>query len=554
MGVKDELVERLNNSPGPFGIDLNLPQEEKVLQMIGISDFAIAKYLNIDRIDRHKMLEMLFSIKLNKKSEKILELSTLTQQRLEQMTGERSLAKADMIRKIVLRKKFPQLIESLAEQLNNLGFTIIETPEKRDLKPLTKKPFTEVGAKASLSFGQDPSGIPAPLLYSLVEEYILFKRQLKDPKVYELAREIVTDPPLKNWNIIKKFLINKSLEDLTELAALYNYPKLTKEQIEFLFSRGYLRDVEQITYSERLQPLFEIVKTKDEKKWFEKLVGWDSLTDDELIEAAKANGISIQYPDGVELFWEEAMEYSSVKLFKISLEDFPELDEEVLKEYSDMALIEWFPRASYGRTTLIDEFIDYWSIPKYFYHDNLYFGTPSEFEEIDEPDFSSLELMDLIDLSFWVRDNSLLRIILDEIIKIINVIDKEESELPSQEAINDDSLNMEEIFLAIREMGIVSIGGRINEPIPNERKKVDEDLYNDVKNTLIEKLAKTPDEIIGNLPLVDIISLKLRSKSIKTLLDPDFEFDYNLIDTGNFYLALYYDKLPDDVVTLARSG
>lgn len=563
LGRKSDILATINKFGTPFGIDPSLPLSEKILQMTSVSNYMIAKHLSIPtsdlrdkKITRNKLLEILFDEELDEESEKVLEYSKLSLARLKQLSGTNTAIKSDMIRRLLHGTDRDEVTQEILTGLGALKFTLIDPiPQPRQLKEIGKVPFSVVGAKTAISQSRDPRKIPIDLLVGIANDYVLFRRKLKDTEIVDIAVNAIQYPVLSSWQNIKKYLKDKKPEDLVNVAFALGYPDLSKSQLDFLFSRGYVLGVErEKEISEDLRNIlielygddFYSEMNDDEPnrvQWVQTFIEWDSLPLRDLIEQTRDKGVSINplnpdYLDDIPL-------YLDVDKYSIDINDPPALDEESLARYSDYALIDFFPQAPYRRQLLIDDFIAYWEREKYFYHDGKFYkGRLDAHEEIvDGIDYNTLGLDELIDLSFWVKDNNeILQGILDEIKTYI-----QSAEI---EGLPDDLPEGTDVILrSLRNLGSVAYGG--GGSVPREPNVVNEDLYDveygNYKNSVANFESK---EILDQMPLIDIRKLRLSSSaSIGNVTERGL--DHRVFDSTNFYLILYYNEL-DDLVTMAR--
>ena len=181
-GSKEKIIEKLSAHKGPFGINTDLSQEEQVLSLIGVSNFQIEKYLALPSGDinntRVQLLEKLLKQNLTKKSKRIVDLSTYPLRTIQKIAGNKILPKAGLIRQIVELVNTPEYIKLLQEQLEGLGFRLVTEPKTRVPKPLTKVPFTPIGARNAISNKEDPTKIGIDILRSIILDYIIFPRDL----------------------------------------------------------------------------------------------------------------------------------------------------------------------------------------------------------------------------------------------------------------------------------------------------------------------------------------------------------------------------------------
>jgi hypothetical protein len=244
IGTRQQLIERLSANKGPFGINNDSSQEEKVLSLIGISDYQLSRYLGVNIEPREELLSKLFDEELSEESLRILSLSQTPLKGLYTLAGTSLLPKAGLIRVITGMQETPsEFIERTQEQLEALDFKIVDPPEPIEPKPLTKTPFTPAGTRKLISDGVDTRKIPVSTLRSVVGDYILFPRKLKDSEVQRIVFNAISEPVNPMWPAIKNLLSTKKISDVEELVRYWGYENLTQEETEFLFSRGYLRNV-----------------------------------------------------------------------------------------------------------------------------------------------------------------------------------------------------------------------------------------------------------------------------------------------------------------------
>lgn len=557
---KNETLSSLNRFSTPFGIDPSLPQYEKVLHMTGISNYQIAKYLTIPTksiVSRQDLLERLFEEELNEDSVKVLDYSKLSLARLKQLSGSNTMIKADMIRKILFGKEDTGLLQTMLTTIVALKFSLIDpVPQPREIKETGKTPFSEIGAKNAISQSRDPKNMPIDLLRGIVADYLLFPRKVKDEDIIEILRDVIRYPVQTSWLKVKKYFKDKKPEDINQLANLMGYPGLDKKQLEFFFSRGYVPGIVQakqlseelaIVLTELYGEDYEIAienESPNVNQWIQTFIEWDGLPIAEIIPMAHDKGVSINplkpsYVEDIPL-------YINVDKYAVDLESPPELTTESLLRYSDVALIQFFPQAPYGRENLIDAFIEYWSTERYFYYnDAFYKGTLGSHVRIDEGiDYDTLGFEELMDVSFWVNVASpnILTTVLQNIKIMIQGAEIDNLPEGVPEGTGD-------ILRALRKFASVSFGG--DGAVPMEVGLVDGEAY-DIEYERYRQLVTNFEDksILDELPLIDIRSLNMSSSSTIGGILTD-GLDYRAIDSANFYLMLYDDQL-DDLVTMAR--
>lgn len=562
FGSKEDMLVALSKFQTPFGIDPSLPLYEKVLHMSEIPDYLIARYLGIPvnvmrqrNMSRQQLLEELFKKELDTKSKEVLEYSRLPLAKLKQLSGVNAGVKADMIRKILFPPEGNELLQEMKNTLISLKFKIAShVPEPIELKPLTKVPYTPKLALMAISQGQDPKQVPVELLEDLVKNYLLFRRKLKKDTVYEIMTDVAKYPVLPAWQNIRNYLQAKPFELLQQLAGTFGYPNLDKRQLEFFYSRGFIPGVESVQQvSRELDDSFTEIygpnwreeiknETPTRYEWIQTFISWDSLTTTELIKEMKNKGVDVN-PDDVRSYIKDISLYLDVELYVIDLENPPDLDIESLLKYSDRALIDFFPQAPYGREKLINEFIAYWETEKYFYNEEKFYHGFLESNEVVEDglDYNTLSLEELIDLSFWVKDNSEIRAdILDEIRAVISEMDFD---------IEDVEEDIEHILYCIRRIASAAFGGSGEVPLEASQSndllfETEVETYHNLLNNLEDK------DILTKLYLFDFRTMKFSSR---TTIERSLRkgIDYRLFDSANFYLIRYYDVL-DDLPTIAR--
>lgn len=560
-GSRNEILGALNQFSTPFGIDPSLPQHEKVIQMVEVSSYQIAKYLMVPqkdvmqkKITRRELLERLFNESLNEISLKVLEYSQLPLARLKKLSGEDTMIRTNMIRKLLIPKKGTELVNDIANTLASLNFEVIEpVPSAKPIKNLEKAPFSIKTAKVAISQSKDPSEFYDELLEELVEEYIIFPRKIKRDESVEIMKDVIRYPVLPAWFNIRKFLKGKKLDTLQELASFYGYSGLDKKQIEFFFSRGYVPGIErEKQLSDELNNILielygDRVSVQDDtdthQQWIQTFISWDGLSVNELLPLAEEKGISIN-PYLPKSYLNDIPLYLDVDKYVIDLENPPRLEIEDLAHYSDRALIDFFPQAPYGRENLINSFIDYWEDERYFYYDGKFYkGVLDSYEEIIEGiDYNTLSISELIDLSFWVNDNQEIRqAILDEIKNAI--IDAQIEGIP-------DSLpeDIEELLYTVRRMTIAGFGG--NGAVPLEPGLMDEITY-DIEFENYSRILNEMEtkDVLYTLPMFDFKTLTLSKRTLGSAIEKAIE--YKFFDTVSLYLILFYEKL-DDIPTMAR--
>lgn len=556
------MLVALSKFQTPFGIDPSLPLYEKVLHMSEIPDYLIARYLGIPinimrqrNMTRQQLLEDLFKKELDEKSKEVLEYAKLPLATLKQLSGVNSGVKADMIRKILFPPEGDELLQEMKKTLLSLKFEIVSpAPEPKDIKPLTKVPYTPKLALTSISQGQDPKQIPLELLEDLVKNYIIFRRKLKKETVYDIMIDVAKYPVLPAWPNIKTYLQDKTFELLQQLASTFGYPNLDKRQLEFFYSRGFIPGFESVQQVSReldvvLTEIYgpnwrEEIKNETPLRveWVQTFISWDTLSTEELVKEMANKGVDV-HPDDPRSYVKDISLYLDVELYSIDIDNPPYLDIDSLLKYSDRALIDFFPQAPYGREKLIDEFITYWEVERYFYHKETFYRGSLDSNEIIEDglDYDTLSLKELIDLSFWVRDNSEIRTnILDEIKDMVSRMDLDVEEVEE---------DIEHILYCIRRIASSAFGG--DGEVPLEASQSNERLFESEMETYHNLLNNLEDKgILTKLYLFDFRSMKFSSR---TTIERSLRkgIDYRLFDSANFYLIRFYDVL-DDLPMIAR--
>ena len=565
IGSHQTLVERLSRSDrkGPFGIDLDAEQEENVLALIGVSDYQLNRYLTLeDKEPREEMLEKIFNEPLTKLSREIISYSRLPNRVLKKLAGNDFLPRSELIKIILnLRGTPPEFIENLQKQLSGLGFIIKDPPEELIPKPIDRLPFTPAGVRQKISEGFDLSTVPISSLRQVISDYLLFPRKLKDNDVVRIIKNVGTEPVLPIWPTVKRTIEDKKFEDLQELASYWGFDKLGKEEIEFLFSRGYLRNfkrAEEFPLDEASDLLIELLSEKyleedeedlhkalrrlsdSEKEWLKVLFELDTLEFDDLIRVAQTHGISISYINNIDEFWTNAFNYANVNTsLSLTLNKFPRLVDKNLQKYSDFALIQWFPSAPYGRNKLIKKFIKYWEKEHWFFHDgSFYFGDWYKFEKREEPNWNDLEFEDLIDILGWLNFQPILRgNVLSAINWKLSEIDLAEQGLISKEEI---PVEMKELFLEMVSTGTLSAGAEPTGPWPTEYGETNEEQLKEGINRVRGFLDLYIDEVLEKFPLISLKTLDLSSKTLKSLRKK--KPDWKWVETGVFYLNIYFSS------------
>jgi hypothetical protein len=376
-----------------------------------------------------------------------------------------------------------------------------------------------------------------------------------------IVSKTVTDPVLPNWQIIKTALSEKKFEDLQELAKFWGFDDLGREQIEFLFSRGYLRNFTRTVefplddasdllielLSERYleEDEEDLVKalrrlSKEEKEWLTVLFELDTLDFEDLVRVAKTKGISISYVNNVEEFWINSFDYFRVDSnLSLELGKFPRLVDKNLQKYSDFALIQWFPSAPYGRNKLIRKFIKYWEKEHWFFYDNsFFFGSHYRFEKTAEPNWNELEYEELIDILGWLNFQPVLRgNVLMELNRRMSEMDPVEQELLSREEI---PIEMKDLFLEMVSTGSLSAGAEMSGTWPNEYRAPNEELLKEGIGRVRAFADLYDDEVLTKFPLVKLKTLEFSSKTLKSLKKR--EPDWRWVETGVFYLNSYFSN------------
>lgn len=532
-GTKKEIIGRIEGT-GPFGINLNSSQEEKILSLFGISDYQLRKYLYAGpEDDRETLIEKLLNEELTEKSVEILMFQKTPLKTLQKLAGNNFLNRPDLIRKILNLKPI-ESFRDLDQKLSDLGFSLILTPEKIEPKPLTTKIFEKQGLRRAIASGQNVSTVSIEIIEEIVDDYLLFQRELTDEEMIEIVMEAIISPVLQNWKIIRDFLKRKTFADLQLLVESWGYPKLNETKLEFLLSRGYLRGINRQISSELFLNFIDKNEVEN-PKFIEFLKKFDELEPKNAITFAESNQISLSWKNpekSIKQFWENAELYIKVNTdLKLNLQNLSDSEKD-LKKYSDFELIKYFPSAPYNRKKLVKKFKKYWEDDKWFFIEpNFYFGNSKHYEQKEQPNPKDLSWEELIDLVGWLNNQKILRgNFLVEICRRIKDLDMEVNVQEYQRT------NLLKEFLQILFLvGGLGIGSESVGEFPNKYLQVNEELL--VSGLKRIKDSKNNFDFLDQMPIVDLVNLTF----LEETLNDEIIADHYLIETAVFYLAKIFE-------------
>lgn len=556
--TKKEIINKIaskSTNKGPFAINLDASQEEQVLSLTGISDYQLRKYLHArENTDREELISLLLGEELTPLSQEIISLSRESLRALRKQAGGEYLGKADAIRIILkIDNKFNEKLRNLEKQLEAIGFKLqYQLPSPRVPKPLTETPFTIQKLRLAIQNGEDVSTVDSELLEEVANDYTLTPKILTDEEVLQITRSAVTDPVLPEWSRIKTFLNVRDTYLINDLVKMWGFPELTSLQIDFLMSRGYLRDVERKqtlldNASEQFRDFVDehfpdgIEDLDDEdlsKQFLIFLSQFDQLAPKQAISFAEGYGISLSWKDpvaSIQKFWGDADLYLEIdNSLNLTLENVKKfLDHDFLNRYSDYELIKFFPMAPYGRSKLLKSFREFWREEHWFYFNNqIYYGNIDNYQPRDAPDAETLEWDQLLEIVGWLSSDKTLRsIYLREICRFIR---EYEYEIDFSRVKRTPPL--QNFFEQMLLTGVISIGGEITGQYPSEYRPVNQELLDGALAQTM--LLAEPLRILQKLPMFKLRSLEFREDYVGDFSKPSIRW----IETAIFYLVYLFDK------------
>lgn len=425
-GTTNEIISRLITHDAPFSIDLTQSQEEIILSLISvptnkIRDYLISKGFQYDKREdaigeRIQLLEGLLEDKLSLLSRDIVSLSQSSLASLQRQAGRADLGRADLIRNILkIGGVDKSYIEHLRDELDLIGFEIIEAPPKREPIELNDDEIPSVfeasEVRGYLEEGLESSYFPDYLLQEVIQEDLLFDRNVN---VRSFSRRMVSDPLSLLWDDVREVIKDKDLETLQALAKTYGYSAdLSESELEFLFQRQYLRkyapykikipeELKLILISQTGDPNFEdklSPEAKDRLKLYSEWYPFDNSAN--LQHLVRGYGIELPYENAIETFKNDLLAYLDITDEQLNAGD------EDLEFINDTELLYWCPTLPYGRSNMLREFRTYWETPRTIFLDNIFYHCESweDITEIEKPSFEEMDLEELLNILPYLKDS-----------------------------------------------------------------------------------------------------------------------------------------------------
>lgn len=544
-----KLRQLLTSIDSPYSLNPNDPQEEKILSLIGVSNFALSKFLNQEGT-REVLLEILLDEPLTEKSKEIVKLSQSPLRALIKLSGRHALPRADLIRIILdpTSSRSNDFVRDIKKRLDEIDFHILPVPLKQIIikKEVNNVHLPEQARKLILE-GIDPAVIPEYLLEEIVNATLLSQRPVN---ALTFARRMITDPISELWGDVFDIIGDMRLEDLRLLVKLYGYSGvLTLNEIEFFFQRQYLRkhSSSSIILPDRIKELLieqlevdsfsdvEPQLTNLAKSRLDLFKDWIDYDDGQLQMIASGYGILLPYPGTGGFFWEELSKYLNI------VDGDLEMGGQDIDLYSDEQLVRYVPTAPYGRDELIDYFWKYWDSDRIMYFDGVYYVSNAweRIEETETPELEKLKIEELIELLGYVVGT-------EEQGKVMGALNTRIKRLrtPPSDRIKD--------FL--REMmttGALAFGASDANTWSNHRRLPNVELYEEHLETLEKIYSELSDEeitLLNKFPAINFRTLKGRTLNVEQLYNQEVSWQW--VETGYYYLIAGWGEKLENLVPL----
>jgi len=551
-GTLEEVRARLLQYDAPFSIDKTKTQEEQVLSLIFIPLKRLQDYVSENLLDennlsselsRKSLIELILNEKLSYVSEKIIDLADTPLPALQRRAGKTFSGKADLIREILnLKEQDRKYIDRIKSSLDDIGFEIIDSPPKREMKTLDLdvKIFDMKEAKDFLNKGMDPRYIPEYILDEVVQSTLLYERNVNP---LSFARRLVTDPLSPLWESVYSIIKNVKMADLKVLARSYGYTmNLEPIEIEFLFQRQYLRKYKPVIMilpneiKELLKKQFNVKSfqdiefdlSDDAKSRLKLFAEWLQFDDAQLQHVASGYDIDLPYPDAKEFFWNDLYIY-------IDTIDELKPGEYNFETASDTELLKWCPTLPYGREEMINAFNNYWNKPRIIYVNNTFYQTESweEMNEIDDIDFFSLRRDEIVNLIPYLMKTAYHNEIIDAYLAKIPGKQEEASE------------NIQKLFKLMANVGAASFGAVSEEIWSNKSRPANEELKEKLLkelDVLLDSLSSDETERLKKMHRVNLKKMSKYKQNVYEMLQDDPSWAW--VETAYYHYYIITRKPP----------